>query len=412
MKRNWFAFPVVCFSLLFFAADAQSATISAASCSVADITTAINSASNGDTVKVPGGNCSWSSSVSIPSTKYITLDGGGASITRTGAAVLIHQNSSGTSRVTNFSFAGTFNYSVGGAIQTSGVPGNAPFRIDHNTITATAGGSTLIEIGNLAPGLVDHNTLNAPDNAEMIHNYGAGDPSSNAGWTVNITPGGPDFVFVEDNTFTNTDQSSANFNACSGIEAYYGARTIIRHNTFNYCQVDEHGTGGAVGVRWWEIYDNNFVIPSSGGNQCCYMALRAGTGVVFGNTKSGGTNTNGKGAIQLTEEDSGTWPLAYQIGSGINGMTNGHSSCAGGTQNSSPTYLWGTDTTTMSVSPSANVQQGRDFFLSTDQPASLQRQELGADTCSTAYNYAPYTYPHPLQGQGPQPPDGLTAQAH
>ena len=56
---------------------AHAATITATSCSAANVQSAINSANNGDVVTIPGGTCTWSSTVTIPSTKGITLSGGG-----------------------------------------------------------------------------------------------------------------------------------------------------------------------------------------------------------------------------------------------------------------------------------------------------------------------------------------------
>ena len=42
------------------------------------------------------------------------------------------------------------------------------------------------------------------------------------------------------------------------------------------------------------------------------------------------------------------------------------------------------------------VGQGRDYIVSASKPAVMVRQQLSSDTCATTYNYAPYTYPHPL----------------
>jgi hypothetical protein len=381
------------------------------------VTAASTSGVNTITISPANGSATWAGTVALPSTKKIILNGNGATIAGTGTVITMNSSPTVQQRVTGFTFTGTFNGSVGGAVQTNGVPGDAISRVDHNTLTVTAGGSTMLEIGDNAGLLVDHNTFNAPDNSEMIHNYGTGNPASNAGWQDNLVPGSAtQMVYIEDNTFFNTDQSSPNFNACSGVQAYYGARTVMRHNTFNYCQVDEHGTAGAIGVRWWEISNNNFVIPAGGGNQCCYIVVRAGTGVIFSNTKSGGTNTNGTGAIQLVEEDSGSWPLAYQIGSGLNGYTNGHTNCT--TTNSNPAYLWDTQAG-FSVSPSTNVVLNRDFFSSASQPATLERFETFTDTiCSTTYSYSPFTYPYPLDANllpnpgGVPAPTGLTVTVH
>ena len=58
-------------------AAADAATLSAASCSSADVQTAINNALNGDLVVIPGGTCNWTSGVTING-KRIKLQGGGS----------------------------------------------------------------------------------------------------------------------------------------------------------------------------------------------------------------------------------------------------------------------------------------------------------------------------------------------
>ncbi|MBI5181522.1 MAG: hypothetical protein HZA06_01265 [Nitrospirae bacterium] len=64
---------------LLFPKISLAATINATSCSASDVQTAINAASDGDTVSVPAGSCTWSSRLSF--TKGITLQGAGSGIT-------------------------------------------------------------------------------------------------------------------------------------------------------------------------------------------------------------------------------------------------------------------------------------------------------------------------------------------
>jgi hypothetical protein len=266
---------------------------------------------------------------------------------------------------------------------------------------------TFIQVSGNGPGLIDHNTFSGGGASEMIHNLGTG-AGSNTGWVDSLAPGSPNMVFVEDNTLTCLDPTFI----CSGIESYYGARNVLRHNEFVFTQIDQHGTAGAVGARWWEAYQNDFNTPNNE-NQCCLITMRGGTGVIWGNTTSGSNSHGGGQGIDLYEEDTGTWPLAYQIGSGINGDTDGHNAC--GSTNSSPAYVWGNDSgfAVSSQTPSI-VVLNRDYFSSSTQPATLLRGQLSTDTCATSYNYVPYTYPHPLQGtaNAPSPPSGLTAIAH
>jgi hypothetical protein len=394
---------------LFWCIPTQAHILTAASCSQSDVQNVINSASNGDHVVVPGGLCTWTQVdptialpiVTIPLTKYLTLDGGGT--TTISGVIVFTASPAGLTRITGFNFIGSgpnaraiYGYGCGGLPACGGYV-TSTWRIDHNTFTSTAQ-SIFVEASGNGPGLIDHNTFTGGQASEMIHNMGMLPEHAIDGWSDDVTPGGPIMMFVEDNSFTypaiGTATNPAYFWGTSAIQSYYGARTVFRHNSLTMVQIDQHGTAGAVGARWWEIYENDFyTVPYA--NQANYMALRAGSGVVFNNRQSG--SNGGSGLIQLLEEDSG-YPALYQIGRGIN-------------QNPSPAYLWNNAGSMTVASGSANVQAQRDFFVSTTipVPGSMARWEMSADTATTTYTYTPYTYPHPLQkATAPAPPTGLT----
>ncbi len=373
-----------------------------AACTRAAIASAVSAATNGQTVTVSAGSTSFTSAVDIPNTKYITVDGSAGCTITNSPAFTVEPSTAGETRITGFTFTGPGGNPPSTSVYFQNTStSTSTWRLDHNTFNNASGG-TYIAVSGLGPGLMDHNTIQAAPASEPIHLLAAG-PGSNAGWTDNITPGGPLMVFIEDNTFTVS--SSSNF--CSAVEGYYGSRMVFRHNTMNFCQVDQHGTAGAVGVRWYEIYDNTFNVPS-GFNQCCVVVLRAGAGVVWGNTKTGSGTLASSTAMQVSEEDTGPWPLAYQVGSGINGYTDAHNSCPG-PLNTAPSYFWGNAAALGTVSNAGSrtctgagggncVQLNRDYFTPGSQPASMHWEEASGDTCSTTYTYVPYTYPHPLVG--------------
>ena len=56
---------------------AKGSTITAVSCSLSDVQNSVNSASDGDTVLIPAGQCDWSSGTLILGTKSILLTGSG-----------------------------------------------------------------------------------------------------------------------------------------------------------------------------------------------------------------------------------------------------------------------------------------------------------------------------------------------
>ena len=364
--------------------EVNAATIYANSCSNSDVQNAIDSATNGDTVILPA-SCSatWNSGVTIPNSKGITIDGKEATIARGSLSdwlplVRISPNASTSVRVTRINFTDSKSSQGYFIVVSGGTESSAKFRIDHCTFT---GLQMLRHIGINAPvyGLIDHNTLTWSGNNEVIHNeaYGA---ASTSGWANDVVPGSANALYIEDNTFTNqVSGNPAYFWGGSAVQGYYGARTVIRYNTMNMAQIDMHGTAGMIGARWWEIYENTFNVVQNG-NQSEYMLIRAGSGVIFNNHKTGYAN-QGAGVIRLVEEDS-EYPALYQIGRGKN-------------QALAPAYVWGNDAAISVRSGSSNVQVNRDYYLSTKP------------------GYSPYTYPHPMVSGTPaplSPPTNLRVQ--
>jgi hypothetical protein len=331
------------------------------------VQSAIDGASSGDTLTCTAGG-TWDATVTIPGTKGITLDGNGVSVTRGSlgdytAMLDIGTNATTSTRVTGFHFV-TTEATTGFFLAVGGGFGNAKFRLDHTELEANDMG-TSVEVAN-AWGVIDHCNFSANDNAEQIHNqaWGAVDDT---GWSEDVVGGSIDALYVEDNTFANShlydSSGTIYFWGNSAVQSYYGARTVFRYNSLTMSQIDQHGTAGMIGARWWEIYDNTFnVVPT--GNQSSYVVLRAGSGVVFDNHQTG-TNLGG-GSIQLYEEDTG-YPALYQIGRGKDQVLD-------------PAYLWGNDAAMPVGSTSSNVLQDRDYYLAAKP------------------GYTPLVHPHPMVG--------------
>jgi hypothetical protein len=355
----------------------EASVINAASCSATDVQNAINSAASGDVVFMPAPcTVTWNTGVTIPNTKGITLNGNGANVIRGSLAdwsplLRLNPNASVGSRITGINASDTKSSQGYFLIVNGGNETTAKFRVDHCTFT---GLSMLRHIGINDPvyGVLDHNTITWSGNNEVIHNeaYGA---DSTAGWSNDVVPGSGDALYIEDNSFVNqTSGNPAYFWGGSAVQGYYGARTVVRYNTLTMAQIDMHGTAGGIGARWWEIYENTFVIVPNGDSN--YMAIRAGSGVIFNNHKTGASDPGA--IIQLIEEDSG-YPALYQIGRGKN-------------QSSDPAYVWNNDSVMSVSSGSSNVQVNRDFFLSSKP------------------GYTPYVYPHPLVTGSNPPPQAPT----
>ena len=380
----------------------HSTTIHAASCSQKNVQKAIRGAKTGDAVVVPG-PCSadWSTGVSIESWQAITLAGSGGAVSIKGATALtIQQNPFQSTRVTGLTFV-TIGGSGNPTIRISGsfAPPSATARIDHNVFQSSSTG-TWIETAGGAPVLIDHNGLTAGGAAEMIHNVAFGpEAGTSIGWKTDVVPGSPDMVFIEDNMIGCIDKTYI----CNVVQSYYGARTVVRHNTIYFSQIDQHGTQGLPWARWWEIYENTFF--SLGRNQCCYMALRGGSGVAWGNThpdidRAGGGVGLFVEAPKCSEPyPSAGYPAHDQIGRGID-------------QAASPAYFWAnSDDIPVVIGPGGGcLAKDKDFFVSAQEPTTLKRCESRADRksgCPVSYQYRPFTYPFPLNAKGlPDPKKG------
>ena len=326
---------------------------------------------NGDTVQLPAsGSFAWATNVTIPSTKYITLDGNGRTITLS-ARLSMSAHVSGNSRVTNFTFACG---STGNLQLNDGT--TAAYRLDHCNFTGSR--SPIIDVEAKGSGLIDHCIFTGLGWAqEFMHITGFG-ASSTTGWTTSVTPGGPNMLYIENCEF----HASTGGNGVAWIQAYYGARVALRYNLFDWVSVDMHGTPGNIGARWWEGYENTFTnnASSSAGQPSFAFSIRAGSGVLFNNTSAGGKTVK----IGLCEEDSG-YPALYQIGRGTNQVLD-------------PAYVW-------------NNLGGMSLSVNDcDAPESAGMVQLNRDVfASPRPGYTPYTYPHPLTGGPPSAPTNLSA---
>ncbi len=277
----------------------RAVTTNAASCSNIDVQAAINRAApTGDTVVVPAGSCTWTSTVTIVN-KGLTLQGAGIGVTNiddqgSGGAAL---NVSGLSdvnfvRVTGFTFIKDTNHS-GGMIQFVGNDNtNATelvgFRFDHNRILVPSTGSRGFFPQSIM-GLIDNNTFDvtAPNGSNQVVTVDGSSENSDGGWTPwtqPLTLGTNKAVYIEDNTFT---VNIADAGVEDQIDATSGARLVIRHNQFNNSSVGFHGTdSGSIRSPFSaEVYSNTFTNSSAvhlrGGT------MRGGTGVWYNNTYSG-----------------------------------------------------------------------------------------------------------------------------
>ena len=289
-------------SVLFFvlSGGAGAAIVKAASCSQADVQIAVNAAASGDTIVVPAGTCNYTTGVNF-SNKSLTIEGqtvvlgtpptvGGATDltiiqdhTRNGNGVFRALNSSPhfvTVKGFTFNPSGTQS---SGSVQFVGPDiGNfdVTFRLTGNHFVQS-GSRGFISVGTY--GLVDHNLFEAPTvsvQSVSIHGSVTGRDMGFTPWTKPFTAGTKSAVYLEDNTF--------NY-CCSGedaIDAYDGARLVIRHNNFINSHQGFHGTdSGGRSTILWEIYQNTY--NNALDVKFDMATIRGGTGFVWGNTYNG-----------------------------------------------------------------------------------------------------------------------------
>ena len=440
------------YSVLSFAADVTcSGSITSA------LQSAVNAASDGDTININGSSCS-AGAITIPSSKGVTIVGDGiGSTTISGASfnITVGAGNSVTS-IGGFTLSSSgLQFSITGT-----VINQASWRIHHINFTNPNTSSYTILVGsgdanaeNYSYGLIDNCIFAAGYYTAIFiqHNRNASnDPATMGDWVwTNLTQSdniqNSKAVYVEDNTFNATGGNE------QAIDCRWGVRYVFRNNTLNNAWISTHSgqTNGGRDPMWVEIYDN--VMTSNASRYFRAVEMRSVSGVVYGNDfgddyavfvgldheRSCGTSTSGpynpqcNGARSWDENSGGSgWRCLGQPGWGPpqeNDMS-AYSFVGFSEWNneycSSPPCSGGTD---VDIEPqnscagqNANMVSGRDYFndvsmgVAASRPGTCDAGPAGRDLywatdseilyyCSTTNNwsslYQPYTYPHPLRGE-------------
>lgn len=280
--------------------QASAATINAVSCSLSAVQAAVAAASDGDTVTIPAGTCTWDGTL-VPGNKSITIQGAGQGVTNITAGSTVTTiiqwalPSSGFPRITAMTIdTGSSGPSGYGDIAMVLITGNnQSFRIDHVTSNINRM-VPLLGVKQNVSGILDHaivnvNTFVIPVN---IYREAYGDIGwyGDNSWAQASTMGTADAFFVEDSTFTNGMSSQWVF----ALDGWSGQRVVYRKNTFNNIFVGNHGmesAGRPRGTRHWEYYDNTSNVTAFFFQSA--MSTRGGTGFVFDNV----VNTSGSGGV-------------------------------------------------------------------------------------------------------------------
>jgi hypothetical protein len=333
-------------------------TIQVNDCTIANVKTAIANALPGDTIALPEGTSSWTSSIAI-NKRNLTLKGNGIGstiITCDTKTISLCGETANNLRITGIEFrSGSQLIFISG----SGTPrqGVKNLRVDHCKFTETY---LAIETNGAVTGVFDHCIFENTYGARL---YGSNDPVARPPYRL----GTEDALFFEDNTINVTPSGNPpHFIASNSFSKY-----VVRHNNFNYQKslwdiVDAHGACEVKGrgSATWEIYENTFsIIPSMER----IIHLRGGQGVVFNNVFQGYTPSK---PITITDYASCNGPCTQSCtGSSCPDMIN-HA------------YFWGNQVGSKSIDPvnacSNALQLNRDYFFA-EMPG-----------------YSQYPYPHPL----------------
>lgn len=416
-----------------FGPVAQAKTVNAASCNSSDVQTAITSASDGDTVVIPNGSCTWS--IGITTSKQITLQGasvGGVTITdadtnSNDSLLTITIGSSFRTTIANINFlpgTGTGHYLT---IKGSGL---APLMHDMSfnlpnfqLVNAVSWYVTGGVIWNTT--FLSTSNLNGACGTQVGSDSGSLQVKSNLSWDAPSTMGvldttGTNNLYIEDSVFSNVGQIP---------DVDDNGRVVIRHTQIIGSSGLTHGPSSSTGGRQVELYNNSFTYPNPNRNLNRYFWLRAGTMVVTNNSVqwiNGGCYPN-KNSFTFVVEGARWntgghgcctgWMCWHQVGSGGSTVAQNPpfmspSQMADNFQLPDPIYIWnntgtgqgsshyGTDDADTDNCHNANPATGQEFTTSDFFKANRDYfyDNTSNPNSGAKPGWAPYVYPHPLRG--------------
>ena len=368
---GWQAVLLLTFVAAISAIPAPASTVTAASCSQADVSSAITVAVDGDTVSIPAcASTTWSGAATPPIVfcKSITLQGAGVGVTNItgventqgiGGAIYVNNCAGKTIRITNFSM------SSGGVAQGLiffNMTHGSTLRVDHMAFDGGSKGDGAISNYG-AYGVADHNTFT--NTSILIQDIQSGDRlPGDSSWVQNPAFGTANAFYFEDNQFNDSVYTEKD---CAD-----GGRVIYRYNTFTSYGPFTHGFD-TTPRSCFELDGYNNTFTGTGFNQLYYMfRFRGGSGLLYNNLWKAGTPSmgyihienyrsyspngepilSGYGACDGSSSYDGNtgpngtfhgWPCRDQIGIGKN-------------QGSYPLYSWNNCTgTSLGCSPSSQT---------------------------------------------------------
>ncbi len=405
-------------------------THTAASCSRANVVTAITAASAGDTVSIPACTLTaWSSAINVD--KAITIQGAGMDATNIRDYGFAFSGDLTGWRVTGITFSGNWTNNMlidTGAGEHPTYLGAKDFRIDHCRFTKTpySTGATIYVKG-YAYGVIDNNYFT--DCLNEIISYG-GDSLPSLSRSTDLGGYTNGTIFIEDNIFELTVAPSVQFG-----DTNYAAENLFDSNgaariTFRYNTVKDHST-----IRWGdclevhglesenvshntrgtvslEVYENTFESNYSQ-SMPQLMKLRGLSygGVMYNNTRTGaGTSFVNVELANLRSQTSD--PTGSLVKSAVNEA--GYSNFAHATDGA---YIC--EHCVSHTGLVADQVNNWYYWNNTDGFGTPYVRDSGYTTSDIVLNthyflsaktgYTPYTYPHPLRAINDITPPDVTA---
>ena len=414
---------IILLLLLAGSGSARAAVINAASPSLADVNSAVSSASDGDTVVIPTGSATWSSQLSI--TKAITLGGSGPDArpnitsTSTGAVGIIFTVPTGKTVI--FQHMNFAEFKATNALIEVAGEGLDVFRLTdlvfthENAVAAIWISSASSGRTAAGPyGLIDHCNIIGSGYGIFIR-----DNDSLSSWARPMTFGSSNAVYVEDCTFGNTTFTSGR----PVLDSNNGSRWVFRHNTIVNQNVGTHGADSSGPVNsslQFELMHNTFKLTNNppGVTSDAFVSTRGGTGVMFDNTGTADAGTwvnhlfkvayyraSSNGGVTVDRFYPGDYVGTQQPGCGYVATPGQDPNYPTKTWGTVPMYFWGNSVSGPGIevlgvgiggTPYSDylfMQAGRDYYNNGTQMPG----------------YTEYIYPHPLQGSGlaPEAPHNL-----
>lgn len=366
------------------------AGILAASASLADVQSAVDSASNGDTVLIPNGSATWTSGLNLGGKRiwlraqnYTPTPGGNTTrnvvLTNnvsSGAMITLNSGSDYHARVSGI----RFNEGTGSAnaILCTGSGSKIPMIDDcYFENKSRFGTSYLIAILSLQS--VGSLTFNCRFVGTFDVNSVGGTcifvGRSARTWPTASTMGALDV----DGNVNNYMEDCTLFNAGLAPDCDNWGRFVCRYSTYDGTWGTTHGCtsdGVGGGGRHVEYYNNTFTVSTTNRNLAGrYFWMRAGSGVFTDNSVSASNVGYNNNAQLTTDYECGTpsYPALRQVGQGHNGTS----------YVLDPVYVWNqTGNAAYTASGSGSlIQVGRDIIVNS-----------GAKP-----GYTKFTYPHPVR---------------